>query len=210
MSTQIHALYTLRKSDLGKVGAVLEAAFRRDPVWKKVFAGGWTVEQKRWIFEIPVRYCLMYGEAYAPSEKLEGIAAWTPGRFADLTVWRLFRSGAAWFGMKIGLRFAARLVGILIPFNRRIRRDRRAHMQGTPFLYLQILGVAPDFQGRGFGGRLLDGVIQKSDREKLPLYLETETEPNVRMYEKRGFRVLKKISLPGLGLPVWEMVREPR
>jgi hypothetical protein len=30
------------------------------------------------------------------------------------------------------------------------------------------------------------------------------------MYEHFGFKLLKKITLPIVGLPMWEMVKEPR
>ena len=64
-------------------------------------------------------------------------------------------------------------------------------------------------QGRGFGGKLLRAIIAESTRNGHHLYLETETEANVRMYERFGFTVIKKLMLPGLDLPLWEMVREP-
>jgi hypothetical protein len=53
-------------------------------------------------------------------------------------------------------------------------------------------------------------------RERLPCHqrgrlhdLKTETESNVRLYERFGFRTVKTIALPELNLPMWEMVREP-
>ena len=41
------------------------------------------------------------------------------------------------------------------------------------------------------------------------LYLQTESESNVEMYEHYDFRVVREIALQSLGLPMWEMVREP-
>jgi hypothetical protein len=56
--------------------SVLKDAFRRDPLWNTVFAEEPDRERKlRAFFEAPVRYCLRYGEVYAPSPALEGIAA---------------------------------------------------------------------------------------------------------------------------------------
>ena len=88
-------------------------------------------------------------------------------------------------------------------------RDRKEHMRGRPYLYLQVLGVARAQQGRGLGGRLLRALIERSEGEHLPLYLETEDERNVRLYEKFGFQTLKVLRLPLLGLPSWEMARTP-
>ena len=86
--------------------------------------------------------------------------------------------------------------------------DRKRHMSDRRFVYLQIIGVARDFQGKGYGGRLLRALLEQCDQEGVPLYLETETEDNVDMYKKFGFRVLQVINLPVLDLPMWEMVRE--
>jgi ribosomal protein S18 acetylase RimI-like enzyme len=83
-------------------------------------------------------------------------------------------------------------------------------MKGRAYIYLMIIGVASEFQGQGFGGKLLRALIEKSERGGVPIYLETETERNVRMYERLGFRVLNQITLPLVNLPMWEMVREPK
>jgi ribosomal protein S18 acetylase RimI-like enzyme len=82
-------------------------------------------------------------------------------------------------------------------------------MQGKPYLYLLIFGVATARQGQGFGGLLLRALIGRSERESLHLYLETETKENVRLYEKFGFRTLKGLRLPLIGLPAWQMARAP-
>ena len=86
--------------------------------------------------------------------------------------------------------------------------DRHEHMAGCTFLYISIVGVATLLQGKGFGRKLIGAAIEKSKREGLQLYLETVTEENVKMYEHFGFRLLKRITLPMVDLPVWEMVRE--
>lgn len=80
-------------------------------------------------------------------------------------------------------------------------------MKGKAYTYLQIIGVAPSFQGQGFGGKLLHALIEKSEQTGVPIYLETETEANVSLYEYFGFSVIKKIMLPIINLPMWEMIR---
>ena len=78
-----------------------------------------------------------------------------------------------------------------------------------PHWYLALLGVDPDHQGRGFGSHLMRPVLTRCDREKLPAYLETDTERNVAFYERHGFAVTEKFDLPGGGPPIWLMWREP-
>ncbi len=52
-------------------------------------------------------------------------------------------------------------------------------------------------------------VSEAADRARVPVYLETATEPNVTIYQKLGFELRGFGQLSG-GLPNWELVREPR
>jgi GNAT superfamily N-acetyltransferase len=77
-----------------------------------------------------------------------------------------------------------------------------------PYIHLLIMGVSQEFQGKDFGGKLIRAIIEQSESEKKPIYLETQKEENVTLYEKYGFSVKKKIILPEpLNLPMWLMVR---
>ena len=97
MSGQIETIYKLKKKDISKAGVVLADAFLHDPFWKKVLEEA-KIDQKRAFFKGAVRYCLKYGEVWATSEHLEGIAVWVLGDLADMTIWRWIRSGCkpAW------------------------------------------------------------------------------------------------------------------
>lgn len=199
----------MTRRDIAKAGAVLADAFRHDPVWTKIFEREANDDRKMgaW-YEGSIRYCLKYGMVYATSEHLEGIAGCVPGEFADMTVWRMIWSGASGSGVKMGIRMAMRALKMAAVFEP-LEADRRANMKGRAYIYLMIIGVASQHQGQGLGGKLLRALFEKSERAGIPLYLETETERNARMYERLGFRLINQISLPVLALPVWEMVREP-
>jgi ribosomal protein S18 acetylase RimI-like enzyme len=185
---------------------VLADAFQHDPLWNKLCEGESDIEKRfHAIFEAAVRHCLTYGEVYASSADLEGVAAWVPGQYADVTMWRMIRSGAMGAAMRMGSRVAKKMGPVFKP----VTEDRHEHMAGHAFFYLLVVGVATELQGKGFGRKLIDAAIEKSEREGLYLYLETETEENVRMYEHLGFTLLKTITLPVVDLPMWEMVRKP-
>jgi GNAT superfamily N-acetyltransferase len=78
-----------------------------------------------------------------------------------------------------------------------------------PYIHLLIMGVSQEFQGKGLGGRLLRTLIEKSETEKKPIYLETQKEDNIDFYGKHGFSVKKKIILTEpINLPMWLMVRD--
>jgi ribosomal protein S18 acetylase RimI-like enzyme len=200
-------LYKVQKKDILKAGAVLADAFQHDPVWKKVLEEA-NIDQKRGFFEAPVRYCLKYGKVYATSERLEGIAAWAPSDFADMTFWRAVRSGSFGSMMKMGIKMGTRLAQQMKPIFEPLEAYRNASMEGRVYVYLIIIGVASEFQGQGFGGKLLGALIEESEQAGVPIYLETATERNVRMYKRLGFRPLGQVTLPVINLPQWGMVRE--
>ena len=200
-------LYRVQKRDVTRASKVLADAFQHDPLWNKLFEGESDIEKRfSAFFESPVRLCLKYGEVYAPSKDLEGVLAWIPEKYADMTVWRMIRSGAMRSGMRIGWSAAKKMGSVFKP----IAEDRHEHMAGSVYLYLLVVGVSTELQGKGFGRKLIGAAIEKSEREGLQLYLETETEENVKMYEHFGFRLLKRITLPIVDLPMWEMVRQPK
>ena len=209
MSDERYDIYPVQKRDARGAAAVLADAFQHDPIWSTILRDA-TPEQRAIVFESPVRYAVKYGEIVAPSENLEGIAAWMPGDLADMTPWRLLRSGAMWAGLRLGLagiRMGADMARKMIPIFSPMEADRKEHMRGKPYIYLQIIGVAAAYQGQGYGGRMLRALIQKSEQTGLPLYLETGTGDNVRMYQRFGFRVVNEILLPIIDLPMWEMTR---
>ena len=88
------SLYTLTKQDVKKGGMVLAEAFKDDPMWKPMFKG-YSIEVLASFFESPILYGLKYGKVFAPSEDLEGIIVWVPGKYAKMTLWRTIMSGVA-------------------------------------------------------------------------------------------------------------------
>lgn len=79
-----------------------------------------------------------------------------------------------------------------------------------PHLYLQLLGVDPAFQGRHFGGALLERLkLEAGARKELAgVYLETATEAKVAFYSSKGYEVLGEI-FP-LGVRMWRMYQRKR
>jgi GNAT superfamily N-acetyltransferase len=84
-----------------------------------------------------------------------------------------------------------------------------------PYLMLNMFATHPEHQGRGASKALLDWGLKKADDEGLVTYLNA-TDIGRRIYEKRGFEVVKMIEwdrVPwgGEGKDChWCMVRQPR
>ncbi|MDJ0765820.1 MAG: GNAT family N-acetyltransferase [Myxococcota bacterium] len=204
--SNLDACYKLTKEDIGKAAAVLADAFKRDPLWAGIFEHTTNQNSRLKAFsEILLRHSLHHGEAYAFSEKLEGIITHVPGNQAEITLWHIVQSGALGCAMRMGPVIGLKLLPLFEP----IQLDRHNHMMGRPFIYIPIFGVAMRLQGKGYGSALLGALIARAEREGLPIYLETETEKNVAFYERFGFKTVKKIIIKKLIQPMWEMIREP-
>jgi GNAT superfamily N-acetyltransferase len=74
--------------------------------------------------------------------------------------------------------------------------------------YLPILGVSPEWQGKGLGTALLRPVLGRCDREDVPAYLEASSPRNRALYERHGFEVTGELR-SGDSPPFWAMWRKP-
>jgi GNAT superfamily N-acetyltransferase len=81
-----------------------------------------------------------------------------------------------------------------------------AHHLAGPHLYLFALGVHPDHQGHGLGGRLLAHGHQRQGG--LPAYLEATSTDSRRLYHRHAYTDLGRLDLPD-GPPLWRMWRPP-
>ncbi|MBN1216307.1 MAG: GNAT family N-acetyltransferase [Candidatus Lokiarchaeota archaeon] len=195
-------LYGIGKNEVNRASQVLADAFSKDPIWSVLIKDYFDKGKKAdLIYQTPVRYSLKYGSVFSTSKNFEGIIAFYPGD-KDMTGWRIIWSAAIISTLKIGMKFGKILLEVFKPM-----REDKKKLDIDPYIYVGILGVLRKYQGQGFGGKLLRALIEKSENEGKAIYLETETEENVKMYEKFGFNVIKEITLPILELPMWEMVR---
>ena len=100
MTESTEALYRVQRQDIRRAGVVLADAFQQDALWKLFFRDEATIALRGALFESALKHCLRYGTVRATSAQLEGIAGWVPGELADMTMWRLVRSGAVFSGLR--------------------------------------------------------------------------------------------------------------
>ncbi len=79
-----------------------------------------------------------------------------------------------------------------------------------PHIYLNFLGVDPDYQSKHCGTALLEHLKQlAADRSSLcGVYLETATEANVAYYQARQYELIGEIR--PLGVKMWRMLQRRR
>jgi GNAT superfamily N-acetyltransferase len=155
------------------------------------------------IFARLIRAAAVNGEVYATSRKMEGVAVWfTPDS----------KQSSWWQRLCNGLLISSFFM------NKKQKASQRAFEQYSNsvrkrvlparYWYLQILGVAPEQQGKGFSGRLLRPMLARAEREGLLVFLETQLPKNVELYKHFGFRVVEEGTIPGSNVHSWAMVKD--
>ena len=199
-------LARLDKSQVGPAAEVLARAFRDYTLLRHYFPDEMQRERiAPYFLRLSLYYGIRYGEAYASSPNLEGVAVWIPSHHLPATLWRTVRSVPISVMLGFGREGGGRMksAGDYID---------ATHKRLAPFRhwYLQVIGVEPRLQGQGCAGKLLRPMLARTDGEGLPCYLETLDERNVRIYEHFGFEVVEESAIPDTSLTNWAMLREAR
>jgi ribosomal protein S18 acetylase RimI-like enzyme len=193
----------LGMGDLDWATDLLTEAFVDEPPVTSLFRGPRRGSQARYFMRCSCAYALRFGECYTTGAR-DGVALWLlPGQTA-MTLGRMYRAGM----LSAPLRLGPRAFGRFMDFagHTDVHHKKSAPM---PHYYLFALGVSPAAQGKGVGGRLLKGMLERIDGEKMPAYLETQKESNVALYRRFGFEVAAEGAFPKLdGLRNWGMLRE--
>ncbi|GLU56472.1 hypothetical protein Dfri01_59330 [Dyadobacter frigoris] len=97
-----------------------------------------------------------------------------------------------------GLIREARLVLLSLGLRNALKAMKREkaiskHYANTPIYYLWFIGVQPDFQDQGIGGRLLSEVLLDAEVLNRKVYLETSTLRNIGWYERFGLRIYHEL-----------------
>lgn len=99
----------------------------------------------------------------------------SPAKFSDtLRQLKLVRKSIGWSRMKYASS-----------------KDKKMNSfrPATPHYYLQMIGTAPEAQGKGIGSKMINFILETSAANSKPVYLETSVLKNVEMYRKKGFVV---------------------
>jgi ribosomal protein S18 acetylase RimI-like enzyme len=206
MAVEMREPIRLEKAHIKRASLMLTRAFADDQM--NAYAYSDTAEREAkmpYRFEVILRYSLRYGRAYATSPQLEGVAVWLRSETASLPFWRLVLSGALVSKLKVGKEVSRRTKQLL----GYIGAKHKELVPGSHW-YLRLLGVDPEFQGKGHASRLIRVMLPKVDEEGLPCYLETDTERNVAVYEHFGFKVIEEFVVPETTVKFWAMLREPQ
>ncbi len=212
IAATLPGLYRLGSGDIEAGKGVLFQAFRNDPFFSYLYRERSGDEQAvsamhRFVLAAGIRY----GEVYAPSPELEGIAVWLPPGRARITTSMALLSGV----MKLRIAFGSDRHERIRFFRRMISfsdYSENLHHRLAPFphWYLWCLGVADRYRGQGFASCLLRPMFDRLDAENLPCYLETHNPDNISLYGHFGFELAEEGRIPGTDTLQWSMLRKPR
>lgn len=123
----------------------------------------------------------------------------------------ILRSGMWRLNYKLSTEGKKRFFGEFLP----LLHDVKALVLGNrdpQAWYLVYIGCKPAARGKGYARKLIEDVSKRADEEGRPTYLESSNGVNVRIYERMGFDVRKKIHLQRAekDIELDIMVREPR
>ena len=204
MVTDLDGLCRLTKAQVKPSAEVLSRAFHNYPLLQYYFPE--ELERKKitsYFLSLAIYSSIRYGEIYATSPNMEGVAIWFPSDNYPVTIWKLVRS----VPLSVIFGFGRYGGGRMRQLNEYIDA---VHQRLVPFghWYLQVIGVDPQFQGKGYAGKLLKPMLTRIDEEGLPCYLEAIDEHNVSFYEHFGFKVIEKSTIPETNFTNWAMLRE--
>ena len=152
-----------------------------------------------------LRNAIGTGEVYTTSARMEGIAVWmlTQNQF---NAKKQRTSLMAWLKNLFGDKESQRRHKAFFEYSDSIRK----RVLPAKYWYLQMLGVDPAYQGQGFSSRLVKPMLARAKREGLPVFLETQLQKNVALYQHFGFKVVEEGNIPGSNVYSWAMVKEPK
>ena len=195
---------SLKTKEIVAAGAVLGRAFRDSPGYSAIFSHLVEDRRARTISRVKTGFTA----AAVRQEVADG--AWVDGRLAAVA---LTTAPGQW--PRPVCVFVRHARGCALAGPRAIANLLRADGYMTkrhpkePHHYLFVLGVEPDLQGRGLGKGLLTRISARADAERMPCYLETDKERNVRLYESAGYRVVNDEIVPTTpGFRMWTMRRD--
>lgn len=186
---------------------VLAAAFQDDPLFRFVVPDD--QQRRRWlpVFEYQlVRNTQPYGASYVACNQqgqIAGVMAVTPpGHFPH----------SLWANLRLALNVILRPtpwcphLRTLWPIRHYGAAFDQMHYR-PPHWYLDVIGVDPAYHRQGVGKQLMQRLIEHSQHDRNPIWLETQTADNVPYYESFGFEVRQQLHPAPGGPPTWGMLR---
>jgi N-acetylglutamate synthase-like GNAT family acetyltransferase len=206
MTIELSHLYRLRKKDVKKATEVFLRAFYNDILLEFVFSDKETRE--KYVieyFRTRIKFGILYGEVYATSPNIEGLAVWYHSDRYEITNWKMLRSG----GLRLYRNVEKKIIEKMMNLGHFTVELREKNID-RPYWYLAPVGIDPKHQGKGLCSKLVRPMLARCDRENISTALETQLEKNVEIYKRYGYEIIAKTTIPNSDIPHYLMVRHSK
>ncbi|WP_162627759.1 GNAT family N-acetyltransferase [Erythrobacter sp. KY5] len=173
-----------------QIAETLALAFQDDPALTWLLPDA---ERRRralpTFFEVMVQQSHRHGEVLA-SPDAKAVSLWYPPGVVRDSIMASFRDN---------LRLARVFGPVLLRGLKLAEAMAARHPDPQPHVYLRFVGVAPDAQGKGWGGALIRKGVEHAASQGFGTLLETATQSNVAIYMRLGFEIIEEWQVPDGG-----------
>lgn len=189
------------QDDIPILSKVLCEAFINDPMINTIVKNDkQKMVRMEIFFNIMLKYALSKGYLYT-NDKKNCCAAWIKPEYYDDASYIKLTNIISWIKV-IGFD---RVLKVL-----RVYYNLSKYQPKFKNYYLMFLGIQPEIQGKGLGSQIMKPMIEISDNESMPIYLETSNKNNVSFYQKLNFRVIHEVNEDNFLPNTWFMARDPK
>ncbi len=170
MRKELSEFYKISKSDVKYLSKMFERVFFN---WSLAVALLSDEEIRRtrahYFYALSIKHLIKYGEAYAPSPKMEGVAMWVHTDYTKMSMWQMIKYGGLKTFYKLGAKSMKR-ADICIEFMEKTHKE----LIEEPHYHLAWLGVEPELQRTGIGTELMHAVLNKFSKENMKCFIDTQ------------------------------------
>lgn len=195
-------LYIATSKDLERLADVSADAYQDYPLHNWFTKGTYDYETSKLLMLVTLKSMLNEAVIYADSAELNGFAVWLPSGFTGNKTLPFIMSG----GLKFILHSGVGVIGRLLTYENYAMKLKKEYT-GNEDWYLFNLSIKKSAQGKGIASKLLNPMLEFCDAEKMPAYLETNKESNVKLYQHYGFELKKEEYIPGTTVSHYAMVK---
>ena len=193
----------LKPADKRAATEVLARAFVEDPLLRYVCPDDRKrYARTRYIIGTVVSFGLHYGEVWTTPGHVAGAAIWMPPGTDYMTTVRRIRTGMVFERLVLG-RADTKRYNV---FNG-LTSELHHSLISRPHWHLFVIGVDPSLQGHGVGAGLIKHMLERTDRDRVPVFLTAPNPLVVPFYERLGFRVAGEVSVPDNSLVIRGLIR---
>ena len=197
-------LYIVQEKDLDRLAEVAADAYKDYPLHNWFTKGKYDPKASKLIMQISLRKMSEDAVVYADSEEINGFAVWLPFGFTGSKTLPFLANG----GMSLILHSGPGIIGRLLTYETYAMNLKKEFTDNYDW-YLYNLSIRKDAQGKGIASKLMRPMLQFCDDERMVVYLETNKESNVGLYQHYGFELMKEEQIPKSTVTHYAMVRDP-